>query len=124
MKSATLVSAISRPRPMTIRCVAVWAISLIRCDETNTVLPCAARSCSSLRIQRMPSTSRPFTGSSRTTVAGSPSRAAAMPSRWAMPRENLPAGRPATGRRPTASITSLTRDRRMPAVCASASRWW
>jgi hypothetical protein len=39
MNSATLVSAISRPRPMTISCVAVCAISLIRCDETKTVFP-------------------------------------------------------------------------------------
>ena len=109
---------------MTIRRVAVWAISLIRCEETKTVLPASASSRSIPRIQRMPSTSRPFTGSSRTTVAGSPSSAAAMPSRWAMPSENLPASRPATSRRPTASMTSRTRDRPMPAVWASASRWW
>ena len=124
MKSATLVSAISRPLPITIRRVAVCAISLIRCEETKTVLPCAASSVSIPRIHRMPSTSSPLTGSSRTTVAGSPSSAAAMPSRCAMPRENLPAGRPATERSPTASMTSSTRDRRMPVVWASASRWW
>ena len=123
MNSATLVSAISRPLPITIRRVAVCAISLIRCEETKTVLPCAASSVSIPRIHRMPSTSSPFTGSSRTTVAGSPSSAAAMPSRCAMPRENLPAG-PATERSPTASMTSSTRDRRMPVVWASASRWW
>ena len=40
--SSTVVSAISRPRPMTTRRVAVWAISLIRCDDTNTVWPSAA----------------------------------------------------------------------------------
>ena len=124
MKSATLVSAISRPLPITISRVAVCAISLIRCEETKTVLPCAASSRSIPRIHRMPSTSRPLTGSSRTTVAGSPSSAAAMPSRCAMPSENLPAGRRATERSPTASMTSSTRDRRMPVVWASASRWW
>ena len=62
------VSAISRPRPMTIRCWAVSAISLIRCEETNTVRPSAASPWSSDRIHRMPSGSRPFTGSSRITV--------------------------------------------------------
>ena len=41
--SSTLVSAISRPRPITIRWSAVSAISLIRCDETKTVRPSAAR---------------------------------------------------------------------------------
>ena len=42
-KSATLASAIRRPRPITIRWSAVSAISLIRCDETKTVRPSAAR---------------------------------------------------------------------------------
>ena len=41
--SSMLISAISRPRPITIRCSAVSAISLIRCEETNTVRPSAAR---------------------------------------------------------------------------------
>ena len=41
MNSSTLVSAISRPRPMTIRWSAVSAISLIRWLETNTVRPSA-----------------------------------------------------------------------------------
>ena len=109
---------------MTIRCSAVRAISFIRCEETNTVLPSAARSRSSARIQRMPSVSRPLTGSSRITVWGSPSSAAAMPSRWPMPREKPPARRRATSRRPTASITSSTRERPMPQVWAIASRWW
>lgn len=39
MKSAMLVSAISRPWPMTTRWSAVRAISLIRCDETKIVRP-------------------------------------------------------------------------------------
>ena len=44
----------------------------------------------------MPSGSRPLTGSSNIRIAGSPSSAAAMPSRWPMPRENPPARLPAT----------------------------
>ena len=122
-ESSVPVSAISRPRPMTIRCWAVRAISLIRCEETKTVRPSAASPRSSDRIQRIPSVSRPFTGSSRITVRGSPSSAAAMPSRWPMPSEKPPARR-ATPPSPTASTTSSTRDRRMPQVWASASRWW
>ena len=42
-KSATLVSAMSRPRPMTTSWSAVSAISLIRWLETKTVRPSAAR---------------------------------------------------------------------------------
>ena len=38
----------------------------------------------------MPSGSRPLAGSSRITVAGSPSSAAATPSRWPMPSEKPP----------------------------------
>jgi hypothetical protein len=37
-----------------MKCSAVRAISLIRCDETNTVRPSAASSFSRLRIQRIP----------------------------------------------------------------------
>ena len=124
MKSAMLVSAMSRPRPMTIRCSAVTAISFIRCEDTKTVRPSAARLRSSDRTQRMPSVSRPLSGSSRMTVRGSPSRAVAMLSRWPMPRENRPARRRPASRRPTAAITSSTRDLRMPLVWAMASRWW
>ena len=42
----------------------------------------------------MPSGSRPLTGSSSSSTPGSPSSAAAMPSRWPMPSENFPARRP------------------------------
>ena len=38
----------------------------------------------------MPSGSSPFTGSSNSSTSGSPSSAAAIPSRWPMPRENFP----------------------------------
>ncbi len=41
----------------------------------------------SSRIHRIPSGSRPLTGSSDMRTSGSPSRAAAMPSRWLMPSE-------------------------------------
>lgn len=123
VKSATEVSAISCPRPITIRCSAVSAISLIRCEETSTVRPSTASDLSRLRIHRMPSGSRPLTGSSRISVAGSPSSAEAMPRRWPMPSEKPPARFLATWRRPTRSITSSTRERGMPWVAASASRW-
>ena len=79
MSSSTLPEAISRPRPTTMSSVAVTAISLIRCDETKTVRPSAASAFNRLRIQRMPSGSRPFTGSSSSSVPGSPSSADAMP---------------------------------------------
>ena len=80
-KSSTLVSAISLPRPITIRWSAVSAISLIRCDDTKTVRPSAASPLSRLRIQWMPSGSSPFTGSSSITVFRSPRSAVAIPSR-------------------------------------------
>src|SRR5262249_18384987 len=83
--SATVVSASSRPRPITTSRSAVSAISLIRWLATNTVRPCAARDFSRLRIQRTPSGSSPFTGSSSSSTAGSPSRAAATPRRCAIP---------------------------------------
>src|SRR6185312_13875175 len=50
-KSSTVVSAISRPRPITTSRVAVSAISLIRCEDTNTVRPSSARLLSRFRIQ-------------------------------------------------------------------------
>ena len=51
MKSVVAASAISRPRPMTIRWSAVSAISDSRCEDTNTVRPCAARFFMNVRIQ-------------------------------------------------------------------------
>jgi hypothetical protein len=121
--SSTSRSAISSPRPTTMRCCAVNAISLIRCEETNTVRPSAARPFRRLRTQRMPSGSRPLIGSSSTIVCGSPSSAEAMPSRCPMPRENPPARLRATSRNPTSSMTSATLDFGTPLVWASASRW-
>ena len=124
MSSAIGRSAISRPRPTTMTCSAVSAISLIRWLETKTVCPSAARVLSRSRIQRMPSGSRPFTGSSRISVSGSASSADAIPSRCPMPSEKPPARFWATSCRPTISMTSATRLRAMPWVAASASRWW
>ncbi len=66
--SSTVVSAISRPRPITTSRVAVSAISLIRCEDTNTVRPSAARPLSRFLIHSTPSGSSPLTGSSRTTT--------------------------------------------------------
>src|SRR4029077_5218867 len=85
--SSTLVSAISRPLPITSRWSAVRAISLIRWLETSTVRPSAASTRRRVRTQWMPSGSRPFTGSSKMSTAGSPRSAEAIPSRWLTPSE-------------------------------------
>ena len=79
--SSTLVSAISWPLPITSRWSAVTAISLIRWLETSTVRPSAASARMKVRAQWMPSGSRPFTGSSKMSTAGSPRSAEAIPSR-------------------------------------------
>src|SRR5579859_7533026 len=121
--SSTLVSAISRPLPITSRCSAVRAISLIRWLETSTVRPSAASVRMRVRTQWMPSGSRPFTGSSKMSTAGSPSSAEAMPSRWLMPSEKPFARRLATSSRPTMRSTSSTRRRGMPLLWARHSRW-
>ena len=81
---------------MTTRSVAVRAISLIRWLETKMVRPSAARPWSSVRTHRMPSGSRPLTGSSKRRTPGSPSSAEAMPEALAHARARtcptLPAG--------------------------------
>ena len=66
------------------------AISLMRWLETNTARPSDARRLSSVRTHKMPSGSRPLMGSSKRSTPGSPSSAAAMPSRWVMPKRELP----------------------------------
>ncbi|CAM5580761.1 hypothetical protein SFUMM280S_00651 [Streptomyces fumanus] len=123
MKSVTLMSASNWPRPMTIRWSAVSAISLIRCEETKTVRPSAASAFIRFRTQRMPSGSRPLTGSSKSSTWGSPSSAAAMPSRWPMPSEKPLDRLPATSCRPTTPSTSSTRRAGMPDSWARLSRW-
>ncbi len=122
MKSATGRSAISWPRPMTIKWSAVCAISLIRWLETKTVRPSAASRRIRLRTHRMPSGSSPFTGSSNSSTCGSPSSAAAMPSRWPMPSEKPFERRFATSWRPTTPSTSSTRRAGMPDSCARLIR--
>src|SRR3984957_14179771 len=121
--SSTLVSAISRPLPITSRWSAVRAISLIRWLETSTVRPSAASARRSVLTQWMPSGSRPLIGSSKMSTAGSPSSAEAMPSRWLMPSEKPFTRRRATPSRPTRASTSSPRRRGMPLLWARHSRW-
>ncbi len=120
---AVEVSARSRPRPMTIRWSAVWAISLIRWLDTMTVRPSAARALNNCRIQAMPSVSRPLTGSSNISTGGSPSSATARPRRCFMPSEKPPTRRPATASRPVSCRTSVTRWRPMPLLRAIEVMW-
>ena len=87
VSSASVVSAISRPLARTTTSSTVWATSVSRWLETSTVLPSAASDRSRPRIQRIPSGSSPFSGSSRMSTPGSPSRAPARLSRWRMPSE-------------------------------------
>ena len=99
-RSATLVSATSRPRPMTTRWSAVSSSSLIRWLETRIARPSAASDRRYPRIHRMPSGSRPLTGSSKMSTGGSPS----MARRDAEPlphAERETAGPPPRGRRET-----------------------
>ena len=98
------------------------SISPIRWLETSTVRPSSARSRSSSRTQRMPSGSSPLTGSSSRRTSGSPSSAAAMPSRWPMPSEKPRTRSCATDSRPTRSMTSSTREPGRSLLCASARR--
>jgi len=63
----------------------VFSISDIRWLDTKIVRPSAASAFIRFLIHRMPSGSRPLTGSSNIRMAGSPSSAAAMPSRCPMP---------------------------------------
>ncbi|OEI67806.1 hypothetical protein Cus16_2557 [Curtobacterium sp. ER1/6] len=121
--SAIGASARTLPRPSTTTRSAVWAISLIRWLERNTVRPSDARCRASWRTHTTPSGSRPLTGSSRIRVFGSPSSAAAMPSRCPMPREKPPTRFLATDSSPVSSMTVCTRDFGMPCVAASESRW-
>ena len=129
MNSFTGASAISLPCPITMRCCAVCAISDSRWLDTSTVRPSAASRCMNWRIHRMPSGSKPLTGSSNSSTGGSPNSAPARPSRCDMPSENDPARLPATAVRPTNSSTWSTRAREMPLVaaiqrkCARAERF-
>src|SRR5664279_6450610 len=123
MNSSVEESAINLPRPITMRWSAVSAISDSRWDETKTVLPCAARFLMKVLTQKMPSGSRPLTGSSNSSTCGSPRSAPASPSRCFMPSENLPAARLATLLSPTMSSTSSTLDTGILLDAAMNLRW-
>ena len=87
ISSAMPMSAMTLPRPTTTRWSAVSSSSLIRWLDTSTARPCRASATRKPRIQTMPSGSRPLNGSSSMITGGSPSIAAAMPSRCRMPSE-------------------------------------
>ena len=89
-----------------MRWSAVTAISLMRWEETKTVRPSAASDFIRFRTQRMPSGSRPLTGSSKSSTWGSPRSAAAMPSRWPMPSE-----------KPSERFFATSGGRRRPSPC-------
>ena len=91
MTASTLSSASSRPRPITTRCSAVRAISLIRWEDTNTVRPSAARERNRFRIHKMPSGSRPLMGSSRIKMAGITQQGGGQPEALSHPQRE-PAG--------------------------------
>ena len=86
-RSRVLVSASTLPRPTITRWSAVSSSSLIRWLDTSTARPSAASDRRNPRIQTMPSGSMPLNGSSIISTGGSPSSAAAMPSRCRMPSE-------------------------------------
>ena len=95
---------------MTTRWSAVSAISLIRCEERKTVRPSRGQLLEQVAdpedALRIEAVGRARRGSS---VAGSPSSAAAIPRRCPMPREKPPTRLRATLCSPTRSITSTTR---------------
>src|ERR1700760_924173 len=82
---------------MTMRRSAVRAISAIRWLETKTVLPSAASDFIRFLIQRIPSGSRPLTGSSKMSTRGAPRRAGAAPRRRVPPRAPPPRARAVAG---------------------------
>ena len=86
------------------------------------VRPSTARLRTSWRTHWTPSGSSPFTGSSRMSVRGSASSAAAMPRRCPMPREKPPTRLLATPARPVISMTSSTRETLMLCVAAMVRR--
>lgn len=84
---------------------AVNSTSLNAWLDSTTVRPSSARLRTYPRNHRTPGGSRPLVGSSRTSTAGSPSMAAASPSRWRIPRENSPTRFRATSASPVSSRT-------------------
>ena len=100
--SATLVSAMTRPRPTTTRWSAVSCSSLIRWLDTSTARPWAASARRKPRIQTMPSGSRPLNGSSSISTGGSPSMRRGDPQ--PLPHAERVAARLAPGRRLQAGL--------------------
>ncbi len=123
MKSLILPLAIRLPRPTTTRESAISAISDSRWLETKMDRPCPASVLSMLRSQCTPWGSRPFAGSSRINVPGSPRSAVARPRRWPMPRENVLGLALATSPSPTRLMTSVTRLLGIWFETANMRRW-
>nr|AWS27356.1 FunJ5 [Streptosporangium sp. KD35] len=122
-RSSIEVSAINLPRPMMSTWSTVWAISLIKWLDSSTVRPSEASVRIRSRAQRMPSASSPFTGSSRRTTPGSPSSAAAMPSRCRIPSEKPPMRLCATSCSPTCSSSVMILEEPMRWLRARQASW-
>lgn len=90
--------------------------------DTSTVRPSAARPFINRLIHTTPSGSRPFTGSSRMSTSGSPSSAAATPSRCRIPSDNARARFRAAPAMPVASSTADTRRSPIPLLRANHRR--
>ena len=76
------------------------------------------------RIQRTPSGSRPLTGSSNISTRGSPSSAAAMPSRCLMPSENPPTRLPGDAGQARPAPAPRRPGARRCRCCGPAQRRW
>ena len=113
----------SLPWPMTTNSSAISAISDNKWLLTKTVRPSFAKSRRRSRIHRMPSGSRPFTGSSRIRTSGSPSNTDEIPKRCFIPKEYFPTRRRDTSLSPTCSSTASTRVLLMPVLAANHMRW-
>src|SRR5215468_11227380 len=113
---------VSWPRSMTMTWPAVRATSAKRWLDTRTARPSPASRRRKPRSQVTPAGSSPLPGSSRISTSGSPSRAAARPSRCRSPSERVPARRPASPASPVASTTASTRDLAMPAAAHRTRR--
>ena len=86
--------------------------------------PSATNSRISRRISRMPAGSSPFSGSSRISSSGSPSRQRATPSRWRIPIEYVFTRSPARALSPTRrSAASMRPNASAPRAAANTSRF-
>ena len=109
---------------MTITWEAVTAISLIRWLDTNTVRPWPASDCMSVRTHRMPSGSRPLTGSSNIRTPGSPSKRAGNTEALRHPEGEGPRFPPGDIAQPDEVEHLVDPLRGMWPAWASASRWF